>query len=110
VGYIVLVLTILAALAICGVSVISGTAIESASQQFGLNSSGTGFFGGLVGGLLAGIFVILYGGLISLMLVAFGEGIYLLIGIEENTRRTTYLIENQNKIIPSEPQSITPSP
>ncbi len=108
-GYIALVLTILAALAICGVSVISGTAIESASQQFGFTSSGTGFLGGLFGGLIAGIFVILNGGLIALLLVASGEGIYLLIGIEENTRKTTYLIENQNNIIPSEPQILTPS-
>ncbi len=104
VGYIVLVITVLAALAVCGISVVSGTAIESASQQFGVNTTGAGFLGGLFGGLLAAILVILYGGLIALSLVAFGEGVYLLIGIEENTRRTAMMVENQGKLPAPPPQ------
>src|SRR5512135_43930 len=92
VGYIILVLTILAAVAICGISVISGSVYQSTAQQFGVSSSGAGFLGGLFGGLLLGILTILYGGLVALMLVALGESIYLLIGIEENTRKTSYLI------------------
>jgi len=103
-GYIVLVLTILAVIAICGVSIISGTALESASQQFGFNSSGSGLAGGLFGGLIASIFAILYGGFVALSLVALGEGIYILISIEENTRKTALIIDNQNKITPTETQ------
>ncbi len=112
IGYIVLVITILAALAVCGISVVSGTAIESASQQFGVNTTGAGFLGGLFGGLLAAIFVVLYGGLIALSLVAFGEGIYLLIGIEENTRMTAMMVENQAKLTapPSPPATETLPP
>ena len=110
VGYIALVFTILAALAFCGFTVVSGTAIEAATQQYGVNSTGAGILGGIFGGLLGGIFIILYGGLISLMLVAFGEGVYLLIGIEENTRKTTYMMESQmSKVAPPEPKAITPS-
>ncbi len=113
VGYIVLVFTILAALAVCGISVISGTALESASSQLGLNTSGTGFLGGLFGGLIAGFLVILYGGMIALGLVASGELIYLLIGVEENTRRTAVIVENQNRLPPSQPaatQPVQPAP
>jgi hypothetical protein len=42
------------------------------------------------------------------MLVAFGEGIYLLIDVEENTRKTSYLMENQNKLQPAEPKPLPP--
>ncbi len=107
VGYIILVLTILGALAVCGISVISGTAIESASQQFGLNTSGTGILGGIFGGLIAAIAVILYGGMIALGLVAFGELTYLLIAVEENTRRTAMIVENQNRLPPPPPPPAT---
>jgi hypothetical protein len=109
VGYIFLVLTILAALAICGISAIGGTALESASSEFGVNSIGAGLVGGLFGGLLLGLIVILYGGLISLLLVAFGEGIYLLIDIEENTRKTSYLIEHQPRVLPPEQKTLPPA-
>jgi hypothetical protein len=108
-GYIILVLTILAALGICGISVIGGSLFESASNQFGVSSTGAGFLSGLFGGLVLGIAVILYGGLIALMLVALGESIYLLIGIEENTRKTSYLIENQSKLLLAEPKPLPPA-
>jgi hypothetical protein len=105
-GYIVLVLTILAVLAICGLSVASGTVFESVSQQIGVNSNGSGVAGGIIGGLFVSFLALIYGGVISLSLIAFGEGIYLLISIEENTRKTAMLVQNQNRIIPpaSQPQ------
>ena len=117
-GYITLVLTVLAALAFCGLSIVGGTLIQSASQSFGFNSSGGGFVGALFGGLLGGFLVLLYGGFISLWVIAFGELIYLLIGVEENTRKTNFLIENQmsrmqpptsSGLAPKEPPAITPS-
>ena len=108
VGYIILVLTILGALATCGLSVISGSVVESASRDLGINSTGAGFLSGLFGGLLLGILVILYGGLIALSFLAFGEGIYLLLGIEENTRKTAYLVENQYKLLPPESKPLPP--
>jgi ABC-type phosphate transport system permease subunit len=102
-GYIVLVITILAVIAICGLSVISGTALQSVSQQLGVDSGGSGVAGGIVGGLILSFFALIYGVLISISLIAFGEGIYLLIAIEENTRKTALLVDNQNKITPSAP-------
>jgi hypothetical protein len=108
-GYIALVLTILGALAVCGLSVVGGTAMESVSQQFGGSSSGAGFLGGLFGGLIGALLVLLYGGFISLWVLAVGELIYLLIGVEENTRKTNFLIENQmNKLTPATPAAMTP--
>jgi predicted lipid-binding transport protein (Tim44 family) len=118
-GYIALVLTILAALAFCGFSVIGATAVESSiAQQLGVSSRGAGFLGGVFGGLLGGVLVLIYGGIISMWIIAAGELIYLLIGVEENTRKTTYLIESQmaklaaaspSTMTPSEPTPVTPS-
>ena len=47
---------------------------------------------GLFGGLIFIGFVILNGGGLSLTLFAIGEGISLLIAMEENTRATTMLL------------------
>jgi hypothetical protein len=89
-GYIVLALTILAFLAICVVSVIGGTAANSTLGQYGIRST---VFGGIGLSLLA----LLYGGITAISLIAFGEGIDLLIALEENTRKTAVMLENQNK-------------
>ena len=104
-GYITLVLTILAVIAICGMSVLGGSALNSFAQQYGRPINGSGWVGGLLGGVIATIFVIIYGGVVSLALIAFGEGIYLLIAVEENTRKTALLVENQKMIAPSVPQT-----
>ena len=103
-GYIVLVLTILAVIAICGLSVLGGSAINSITQQYSGYTNGPGLVGGLFGGVIASIFVIINGGVVAISLIAFGEGIYLLIAIEENTRKTALMIENQSKITPLVPQ------
>ncbi len=108
VGYIILVLTILASVAICGLSVVSGSLMQSVSQDFGVSSTGAGFLGGLFGGLLLGILTILYGGMVALMLVALGESIYLLIGIEENTRKTTLLMESMNRVPAGDAKPLPP--
>jgi len=108
-GYIALILTIIGSLAFCGLTVVSGTLIQSATQQFGINSGAGGFLGGLFGGLLGGFLILLYGGFISLWVIAVGELIYLLIGVEENTRKAGYLLETQlNKMTPAAPSAIVP--
>lgn len=96
-GYIVLVLTILTAIAICGLSVLGSTALNNVAQQYG-NTTVPTWIGGIFGGIVGSILVILYGGMVALALIAFGEGIYLLISIEENTRKTALLFENPNKL------------
>jgi hypothetical protein len=93
-GYIVLGLTILAFLGICVFSVVGGTAASSISRQYGY---GTGILSGIGISLLA----LIYGGITAISLIAFGEGINLLIALEENTRKTAMLLENHNKPVES---------
>jgi hypothetical protein len=81
-------ITILAVLFICGSSLIGG-ASGSLANQYG----GYSFLGTALGGLLMGLIAILYGGLISLTLYGMGEGVYLLIALEENTRLTATLLQ-----------------
>jgi asparagine N-glycosylation enzyme membrane subunit Stt3 len=90
-GYIVLVLTILVFLAICGLSVVGSTATNSIARQYG----GTG--AGIIGGIFVSISALIYGGIMAISLIGISEAIYLLIAVEENTRRTAYILGNQNK-------------
>ncbi len=48
---------------------------------------------GLIGGLITGLVLLIYGGVIALFLYATGEGITLLMDIEANTRITAELLE-----------------
>jgi hypothetical protein len=71
-------------------------ALNSVSRYGGSGSSGpAGTLGGILGGVIIGGIILLYGGIASITLYAFGEGIYLLIGLEENTRTTALLLQQQ---------------
>jgi hypothetical protein len=96
IGLLVGALTILSVLGICAASVLGGAAMEQLSQQFG-DGSGGGLAGGLFGGLLLSLAALIYGGGLSVTLYAFGEGVYLFLAIEENTRATTELLRSQNR-------------
>lgn len=93
IGAILAVLTILGALGICIASIAGGAAFNSVMDQY---SSASGFLSGIFGGVIIGFVVILYGGLMSVTMYGFGEGIYLLIALEENTRTTATLLQQQN--------------
>lgn len=54
-----------------------------------------GPFGGILGGLIGSLLVTLYGGGIALTLYAAGEGMFLLIALEENTRATALALQRQ---------------
>ncbi len=108
-GYIVLVLTILAVITICGLSILSGSVLQSASRDLGISSNASGLAGSIVGGLILSVLGLIYGGVIAVSLIGVGEGIYLIIAIEENTRKTALLLENQTKTIPPAPQAIPPT-
>ena len=108
-GYIVLVLTILAVLTICGLSIISGSVLQSVSRNLGVSSNASGLAGSLVGGLILSVLGLIYGGVIALSLIGVGEAIYLFLAIEENTRKTSFLFENQTKANPPAPQTLPPT-
>lgn len=92
-GVIAGVITIILVLAICGASVMGGAALDTLGRQFGGDTSSVGMFGGIFGGLIAAFFAIIYGGGLAVTLYAFGEGIDLLLALEENTRATVMLLK-----------------
>jgi hypothetical protein len=90
-GGIAAVITILSALGICVSSVFGGAALNEWSREYGGIGS-LGLFGGVLGGLIGGLVAIITGGLTAIGLYAMGEGVYLLLAIEENTRSTAALL------------------
>ena len=93
-GIIASIITILIIIGICATSFLGGAALDSFSRELG-DYGYSGFssvFSGLVGGLLLSIFAIINGGIIALSLFGIGEGIYVFISIEENTRATAELL------------------
>jgi len=100
IGIIAGVLTVIGAIGFCLFSILGGslmsTVLNSVSNFGGGSSSGpAGFLGGILGGVIIGGLILLYGGIASITLYAFGEGIYLLIGLEENTRTSALLLQQQ---------------
>lgn len=102
-GIIMLSVTVLVVIGICGMSIIGGAVFENFSREFGRDAQFTGFFGSAFGGLIFSLVVILYGGIISLTTYAFGEGIYLLLAMEENTRSSATLLQRQLSSAPPSP-------
>jgi membrane protein DedA with SNARE-associated domain len=101
VGIIVGVLTAISAIGFCVFSILGGSLINSIinglGNTYGGSSAGpAGLFGGILGGVIVGVLILIYGGLISITLYAAGEGIYLAISIEENTRTTAYMLQQQH--------------
>jgi len=94
-GFIAMVITILTVISICSTSVLGGAALDSIGNEFDDYSGFFGTFSGLVVGLIISLFIIMNGGGIALLFFSMGEGIYLLIALEENTRSTSYILSNQ---------------
>jgi hypothetical protein len=88
-------LTILVVIGICGTSVLGGTALGNAGRDYGNSLMPYGMMGGALGGILGSLIVVLYGGTLTITLYGFGEGVYLLLALEENTRATTTLLARQ---------------
>jgi hypothetical protein len=94
-GGIVAVITILSVLGICVSSVLGGAAITNSFRQYGGNSGIWGLFSGVLGGLIGSVITIISGAALAITLYATGEGVYLLIAIEENTHVTAALLQQQ---------------
>jgi hypothetical protein len=101
VGIILLVVTLLSALGLCGMSVLGGSAMESVLNNLPGSTQGQGqglgLLGGVVGGMLFSLGIILSGGIYAVTIYALGEAVYLLIALEENTRRTALLLHSQQE-------------
>jgi len=110
VGIIIAVVTLLSALGFCGMSVLGGSAMESVLNNLpggaGGQGQGLGLLGGVVGGVLFSLAIILSGGIYAVTIYALGEAVYLLIALEENTRRTALLLHSQHE----HPEALVPPP
>lgn len=103
-GIIAAVITALVVIGICIAAAAGGAAwgrILEDMGEFGPYMM-PGAWGGALGGALIAIAVILYGGLISISLYAAGEGVYLLLALEENTRATAILLQRASGAAPME--------
>ena len=92
-GGIVAAVTLLLVLGICLASLLGGAAVERLAWTLDAYRGMAGFLGSALGGLLAGVLAAIYGGAIAVTLYGFGEGIYLLLAIEENTRATAVMMQ-----------------
>jgi hypothetical protein len=95
-GIIVAVAAIIGALGFCVVSLIGGTALQTMANQLNNDAPMMRGLGGAVGGIIGALFVILNGGLLAVGLYAIGEGIYLMLDIEMNTRAMVALMQQKN--------------
>jgi hypothetical protein len=102
-GAIVLVFAILGAVGACLAGVLGGSAMEQLSRDLG----GGGLISGAVAGIVGGIAALIGGGLSGLTIYATGEGISLLIAMEENTRATAQYLAAQAR--PAVPAPASPS-
>ncbi|MBN1248257.1 MAG: hypothetical protein JXC32_11405 [Anaerolineae bacterium] len=80
-------LTVLGGLGICLTSVLGGALFER--FQSGLGPMGPrALTNGPVAGVIAALIVLLYGAITALVFYGIGEGVFLLLALEENTRAT----------------------
>ncbi len=89
------VLTVLSAIGFCLITTLGGAAADQLTRDFG-GGSGGGMVSGLFGGILVGLVILIYGGMMTITLYGAGEGIYLFLALEENTRTTALLLQQQN--------------
>lgn len=90
-------ITLLMIIGFCLFTILGG--LGGVAMSRGAEEAALGLFGTLLGSILGtvvfGIIMIIYGGSIGLTLYAMGEGIYLLLALEENTRATATLLRSQ---------------
>jgi len=91
-GIITAVLTLLGAAGICLTSILGGAMMDQLQNQFG-DIGPVGLMGGAAGGVIIGGVVLLWGAITALLLLATGEGISLLLSLEENTRTTALYMQ-----------------
>ena len=94
-GIIAGVITILALLGTCAATVWGGAFLEQISNEMYQLYDGAGFLGSALGGVMISILLVMYGGGLAVTLYALGEGGYLMLSIEENTRATAILLARQ---------------
>jgi hypothetical protein len=93
VGALLAILTVLVAIVIFLISAFSGAAMDEFTRQFDATVTPLGLTGGILGGLISAVVTLITGGLAALGTYALGEGMYLLLAMEENTRATALYMQ-----------------
>lgn len=95
IGAIILVITIIGAAGSCISGLLGGALLSGFANQLSLNTSPTDSGGMAVVGIISGFVILLWGLIAGVTTFALGEGIYLLIDIEENTRVSASLPQKE---------------
>ena len=96
-GVIAALITVLAVVSLCVTSILGGAAINRITREMGPELPLSGMMGGALGGLIGGLLIAFYSGGAAVTLYGMGEMIYLFLALEENTRKTASLLENQEE-------------
>jgi hypothetical protein len=100
IGVILLIIAVISGIGVCVSGFLGGAAFQGL-QNWEPSVQGLGAIGSAVAGVIAGLGALIGGGLGGLTLFATGEGIYLLIAIEENTRTAAMHATAQAPIQPA---------
>jgi len=84
------VITILLALGACVFTGFLGTSMNG--MMYDLTGSSGSSAAGIIGGIISGLIILVYGGFSALLIYGSGELIYVLLDMEQNTRETTELL------------------
>lgn len=104
-GILVAALTLVVVIGILAASFLGGTTFDRMSGEFGNSVAPVFLLGSVVSGLMAGMIVLIAGGLLAVLLYAFGESIFVLLALEENTRTTNLLLQRQLRLYAPAPQA-----
>ena len=85
-GVLIAIFAVLSALGVCATLVVGGASLPRES------AGGLGAVGGTVAGIIISVLDVLIGIIWAVMLFAFGDFIYVLLSIEENTRATSAML------------------
>jgi len=94
-GIVMAVITVIGAVGICVFGFAGGALMDSASAMLGESTGASGTAGAGIAGVLLSIWTLIVGAITSVSTYALGEGVYLLLDLEENTRRTAEQLENR---------------
>jgi len=84
------VITILLALSACLFTGFLGTSMSG--MMYDLTGSSDSSITGIIGGIISGLIILVYGGFSALLIYGSGELIYVLLDMEQNTRETAELL------------------
>lgn len=92
IGAVIAVFTILGTIGTCIIGFTGGALFQGAKSQLGSESSFGATEAGIAG-VFAALWILIFGAISAVSIFAVGEGVFLLLDLEENTRKTTELLQ-----------------